>query len=76
MLDHILARQLFAAKGWRIVATTQKDQHRLVVDLEPTRMSAICSGCGETKHLWVPEILELAESTGVSRSPGHGGDLV
>lgn len=49
MLDHILARQLFAAKGWRIVATTRDDRQRLLVDLEPTRSSAICSGCGETK---------------------------
>lgn len=49
MLENILARQLFAAKGWRIVATTRDDQQRLVVHLEPTRATARCSGCGETK---------------------------
>ena len=45
----ILTEQLFAAKGWRVTTTT-RDDHRVVVHLEPTRTSAICSGCGETKH--------------------------
>jgi transposase len=44
----ILTGQLFAAKGWRVKATT-RDAKQVVVDLEPTRASAICSGCGETK---------------------------
>ena len=48
MLVSILTEQLFAAKGWRVTATT-RDDTRVVVDLEPTRASAICSGCGETK---------------------------
>ena len=49
MLNLILTRQLFAAKGWRIAATTRDGKQRLVVHVEPTRASAICSGCGETK---------------------------
>ena len=44
----ILTEQLFAAKGWHVIATTRNDKH-VVVALEPTRSSAICSGCGETK---------------------------
>jgi transposase len=50
MLLGILTGQLFAAKGWRVTAATRDDQQRLVMHLEPTRASAICSGCGETKH--------------------------
>jgi len=48
VLLSILTEQLFAAKGWRVTATT-REAKRVVVDLEPTRGSAICSGCGETK---------------------------
>jgi transposase len=48
VLFSILTEQLFAAKGWCVAATTRNDKH-VVVDLEPTRASAICSGCGETK---------------------------
>src|SRR5262249_19231408 len=44
----ILTEQLFAAKGWRVTATRREAKH-VVVELEPTRASAICSGCGETK---------------------------
>jgi len=47
----IVARQLYGANGWRIV----EDYHDLrtlevVMRLEPTRQSAVCSGCGETKR--------------------------
>lgn len=49
VLASILTEQLFSAKGWR-VATTTRDEKRVIVDLEPTRTSAICSGCGETKQ--------------------------
>lgn len=49
MLVSILTEQLFAAKGWRITATTRDGGH-VVVDLEPTRATARCSGCGETKR--------------------------
>ena len=48
VLLSILTEQLFAAKGWRVAATT-REAKRVIVDLEPTRTSAICSGCGETK---------------------------
>jgi transposase len=51
VLDDILARQLFGGNGWRI--TTADDDplaRELVVYLEPTRQSAVCSGCGETKR--------------------------
>jgi transposase len=48
VLVGILTGQLFAAKGWRVKATTRETEY-VVVDLEPTRASAICSGCGETK---------------------------
>src|SRR5688572_29326331 len=55
MFNRILARQLlaakgplFVAKGWRITTTTYDDD-RMVVNVEATRTSAICSGCGETK---------------------------
>jgi transposase len=48
VLSGILTEQLFPAKGWR-VRTTARDTERVVVDLEPTRATAICSGCGETK---------------------------
>jgi transposase len=44
----ILTGQLFAAKGWCVKATT-REAKQVIVDLEPTRASAICSGCGETK---------------------------
>jgi transposase len=48
VLSGILTEQLFAAKGWRVTATTREAEH-VLVDLEATRASAICSGCGETK---------------------------
>jgi transposase len=48
VLLSILTEQLFAAKGWR-VAATRREAKRVIVDLEPTRGSAICSSCGETK---------------------------
>jgi len=48
VLLSILTEQLFAAKGWYVTATTREAKY-VVVDLEPTRASAICSGCGETK---------------------------
>ena len=48
MLLSILTEQLFAAKGWRVAATT-REAKRVTVVLEPTRATAICSGCGETK---------------------------
>lgn len=47
-LVSILTEQLFSAKGWRVAATRRNTQG-VVVDLAPTRASAICSGCGETK---------------------------
>jgi transposase len=49
VLISILTEQLFSAKGWRVTATTRDDRQCVVVDLEPTRALAICSGCGETK---------------------------
>jgi transposase len=49
VLFSILTEQLFAAKGWCVTATT-REAERVVVDLAPTRASAICSGCGETKR--------------------------
>jgi transposase len=48
VLTGILTEQLFAAKGWHVTATTREAEH-VLVDLEATRASAICSGCGETK---------------------------
>lgn len=48
MLSSILTEQLFPAKGWCVTAT-KREAERVVVDLEPTRAAAICSGCGETK---------------------------
>lgn len=48
VLSGILTEQLFSAKGWRIRATT-REVTGVVIDLEPTRASAVCSGCGETK---------------------------
>jgi transposase len=48
MLTNILTRQLCAANGWRITQAAQEDQ-RLVVHLEPTRQTAVCSGCAERK---------------------------
>jgi hypothetical protein len=44
----IVTEQLFSAKGWRVTGTTRDGGH-ILVDLEPTRASARCSGCGETK---------------------------
>ena len=48
MLLRILTGQLRVAKGWRVIDTTRCEDG-LVFHLEPTRASAICSGCGETK---------------------------
>jgi transposase len=49
VLISILTEQLFAAKGWRVTSTTRDECRGVVVQLEATRTSAICSGCGETK---------------------------
>jgi transposase len=49
VLVSILTEQLFSAKGWCVTATTRETE-RVVVDLEATRVSAVCSGCGETKR--------------------------
>jgi transposase len=50
VLLSILTEQLFAAKGWRVIAASRDEERRLVFQLEPTRAAARCSGCGETKH--------------------------
>jgi transposase len=50
MLNDILTRQLCAANGWRIREAEFDVTQGLVVRLEPTRQSAVCSGCGETKR--------------------------
>ena len=49
VLVGILAIQLRVAKGWQVTATTRDERQRVVVDVEPTRTTAVCSGCGETK---------------------------
>lgn len=49
MLLSILTEQLFTAKGWRVIDGLRTHDRRVVVHLEPTRASAVCSGCGETK---------------------------
>lgn len=49
VLGRIPTEQLFAAKGWCIV-DVRRDDDAVVVDVEPTRSTAICSDCGETKH--------------------------
>jgi transposase len=49
VLSCILTEQLFAAKGWRVVDARHEDDEVVVV-VEPTRATALCSGCGETKH--------------------------
>jgi transposase len=49
VLYSILTEQLFTAKGWRVTTATRDDRQRMVVHVEPTRTSAVCSGCGETK---------------------------
>lgn len=49
VLIRILTEQLFSAKGWRVAAVERDAKQRLVMHLEPTCTSAICSGCGETK---------------------------
>jgi hypothetical protein len=41
VLSGILTEQLFRAKGWRVRATT-RESAGVVVDLEPTRASAVC----------------------------------
>ncbi|MGH6692789.1 MAG: ISL3 family transposase [Gammaproteobacteria bacterium] len=50
MLDDILTRQLCAGNGWRIADSRFDLTQALEVRLEPTRLSAVCSGCGETKR--------------------------
>jgi len=50
VLDGILTEQLFSAKGWRVTDAARDGRARLVIHVEPTRVTAICSGCGETKH--------------------------
>jgi hypothetical protein len=45
----ILTEQLFSAKGWCVIAVTRNDAQHMIVQLEPTRASAICSGCGEPR---------------------------
>lgn len=49
MLDRILAGQLYGGNGWRI-ATTRATVAGIEVTLVPTRESAVCAGCGETKR--------------------------
>jgi transposase len=49
MLDDILARQLYGGNGWRI-ANERRTSDGIEVQLVPTRESAICAGCGETKR--------------------------
>jgi transposase len=49
VLLRILTGELFAAKGWRVTEVTRDGRRGAVVHLVPTRMSAICSGCGEAK---------------------------
>lgn len=49
VLTRILTEQLFAAKGWHVAAVERDAKQRVVIHLKPTRASAICSGCGETK---------------------------
>src|SRR5690606_26078589 len=36
------------AKGWRIT-DVKRPEHGIVAELAPSRSTAICSGCGETK---------------------------
>lgn len=48
MLVRSLTGQLRVAKGWRVIDMA-KAEHGLVVKLEPSRATAICSGCDETK---------------------------
>src|SRR6266700_3032161 len=48
MLDEILARQLYGGNGWRIIEERETGEG-IEVCLTPTRESAVCSGCGETK---------------------------
>lgn len=50
MLDDILTQQLCAGQGWRIKESRVDVGHALVVHVTPTRNSAVCSGCGETKR--------------------------
>jgi transposase len=49
VLTRILTEQLFAAKGWHVAAVERDAMQRVVIHLKPSRASAICSGCGETK---------------------------
>lgn len=48
MLDEILTRQLYGGNGWRI-SDERLTAEGIEVYLVPTRESAVCSGCGETK---------------------------
>lgn len=49
MLTRILTGQLRVAKGWRITDVT-KAEHGMVFTLLASKATAVCSGCGETKH--------------------------
>jgi hypothetical protein len=49
MLDRILAGQLYGGNGWRIAAT-RATVAGIEAVLVPTRESAVCAGCGETKR--------------------------
>ena len=48
MLNNILVRQLCGGNGWRIT-DEKKTTKGIEVYLEPTRKTAVCSGCGKTK---------------------------
>jgi transposase len=51
MLEPILTRQLCSGKGWRVDEVTfDYRTEQWVARLRPTRKSAVCSGCGETKR--------------------------
>lgn len=49
MLEDILARQLYGGNGWRIT-DERRTSAGIEVQLAPTRESAVCAGCGETKR--------------------------
>src|SRR5260370_37388749 len=49
MLHRILAGQLYEDNGWRLTQE-RRTAEGIEVDLVPTRESAVCSGCGETKR--------------------------
>jgi transposase len=49
MLVRILTGQLRVAKGWR-VSDVARAEHGMVFTLVVSKATAVCSGCGETKH--------------------------